>query len=105
MHPKAFVDETAVIEKSVHVGPLCSVGAQTVIEAGVSLGAGVHVGRNVRVGQNSRLMPGVLEVVHDYCELGQEVILQAGCVIGSDGYGYETTKEGHVRVPPGQQKS
>ena len=42
-------------------------------------------------------MPGV--VVHDYCELGQEVILQAGCVIGSDGYGYETTSEGHVRVP------
>ena len=97
VHPKAFVDETAVIEKSVHVGPLSSVGAQTVIEAGVSLGAGVHVGRNVRVGQNSRLMPGV--VVHDYCELGQEVILQAGCVIGSDGYGYETTSEGHVRVP------
>ena len=42
-------------------------------------------------------MPGV--VVHDCCELGQRSFCQAGCVIGSDGYGYETTLEGHVRVP------
>ena len=97
IHPTSYVHETAQVDDSAHIGPLCSVGEGTVICAGVVLVSGIHVGRFVKISPSSRLQPGV--VVQDYCELGREVRLQSGCVIGSDGYGYETIEGHHVRIP------
>lgn len=97
VHPQATVHPTASIHPSAHVGPHC------VVKAGVQIGAhsvlmgGNHLGRGVRLGESVRLHPNV--VVYAGCEIGDRVIIHAGTVIGSDGYGYVFDEGRHRKVP------
>lgn len=97
IHPSAIVDESANIAPSAYIGPGCVVGADTTIGEWVYLQANAFVGRKVKIGTGCRLFAN--SVVQDYCELGKEVVLQSGCVIGSDGYGYTTHNGVHSRIP------
>ncbi|MEK9986299.1 MAG: UDP-3-O-(3-hydroxymyristoyl)glucosamine N-acyltransferase [Opitutae bacterium] len=96
-HPTAIVDESATIAPSAYIGPGCVIGEGVTIGEWVYLQANVFVGRKVKIETGCRLFANV--VVQDYCELGQEVVLQSGSVIGSDGYGYTTQNGIHSRIP------
>lgn len=101
--PEAGIHPSAVVAASAKVHEDCHIAASVVIEEGAELAqgcvvqAGVHIGRNVKVGKGCWLMPKA--VVMDYCELGERVRLQPGCVIGSDGFGYETIEGAHQKIP------
>jgi UDP-3-O-[3-hydroxymyristoyl] glucosamine N-acyltransferase len=97
VHPSAVVDPSARIAPDARVGPLCVVAAQAEIAAGARLVAQVHVGRAVRIGAHSVLHPGV--VLYPRVEIGARCTLHGGTVIGSDGYGYEPTREGWAKIP------
>ena len=96
VHPTAFVDEGAVISPSASIGPFCYIGKGAVVGAAV-LESHVSIGKYAKVGDESYVYPHV--VVGDYCEIGLRNRLQASCVIGSDGYGYEFRDGGHQRIP------
>ena len=51
-----------------------------------------HIGRDVRVGQDTTLQSGVR--VLDRCLIGQRCNLQAGAVIGADGFGFAPQEDG-----------
>jgi UDP-3-O-[3-hydroxymyristoyl] glucosamine N-acyltransferase len=95
--------ETAVIADDVELGADVSIGPNVTIESGsrigdkVRIGAGVYIGTNVMIDSQTLIHPGV--VVEADTEIGKEVIIQAGAVIASDGYGFETTSEGHYKIP------
>jgi UDP-3-O-[3-hydroxymyristoyl] glucosamine N-acyltransferase len=63
----------------------------------------VHVAEDARVGEDSVLYENV--VVRERCVVGRRVILQAGCVVGGDGFGFAFDLEGagegprHYKVP------
>lgn len=97
IHPSAIIDRDANVDDSASVGPYCVVSAGARIGPGAVLASHVSLGSNVVVGRESRLMPHV--TVGDFCELGDEVLLNPGVVIGSDGFGYETVKGVHEKVP------
>ena len=97
IHPSAVVDLSAQIDPSAFIGPLCVVEKGAHIHAHVILKAQVHIGAYAEVGAGSYLMPHV--TILDYCKVGKAVRLHSGCVIGSDGYGYESTAQGHKKVP------
>jgi UDP-3-O-[3-hydroxymyristoyl] glucosamine N-acyltransferase len=64
----------------------------------VVIGAGSHLEDGVRVGTRTRLFPRV--TVHRGTTIGERCVVQSGCVLGSDGFGYATDVEGaHHRVP------
>jgi UDP-3-O-[3-hydroxymyristoyl] glucosamine N-acyltransferase len=71
------------------IGAGASVGARSVLRAGVVLGDGA------RVGEDCTLHPHV--VVEAASQLGDRVILQAGVVIGGEGFGYVGDGEGGLR--------
>lgn len=96
IHPSAVVHPDAEVSDEASIGPLCVVGEGAVVEAAV-LESHVCVGKSATVAAGSWLFPGV--VVGDYCEIGPRNRLHAGCVIGSDGYGYEFVENQHQRVP------
>ncbi|MGJ8648722.1 MAG: UDP-3-O-(3-hydroxymyristoyl)glucosamine N-acyltransferase [Opitutaceae bacterium] len=96
VHPSAVVDPAAVVSPLASIGPLCVIGKGAVIGAAV-LEAHVSVGRYAKIADEAYLFPRV--VVADYCEVGPRNRLQAGCIIGSDGYGYEFYEGAHQRVP------
>jgi UDP-3-O-[3-hydroxymyristoyl] glucosamine N-acyltransferase len=86
------VHATAVVEPTAHVGPQVSIDAHSVI------------GRNVRIGARTRIGPGCVVFddveIGDDCELiarvtvyaktrlGRRVVVHAGAVLGSDGFGF-----------------
>ncbi len=94
IHPSAVVDSSSKIEKNcsiganVFIGPNCTIGENTIINSNV------YVGSNVIVGKNCLLYPNCS--VLDYVQIGNNVILHSGGVIGSDGYSYVTEEESNL---------
>ncbi|MEO8409726.1 MAG: UDP-3-O-(3-hydroxymyristoyl)glucosamine N-acyltransferase, partial [Propionivibrio sp.] len=81
----ASVAEHVVIGANVRFGEHVSVAAGCVIEDGVSIGS------------DSRLNPNV--VVHRDCVIGCRALIQAGTVIGGDGFGFAKDGEQWVKIP------
>ncbi len=96
-HPTAVVSESAKIGKDVYLGANVIVCDGAEIADNVVILGNNYIGRYAKIGEGSTIMPNA--VVMDYCELGKRVRLQPGCVIGSDGYGYELINGVHVKVP------
>jgi UDP-3-O-[3-hydroxymyristoyl] glucosamine N-acyltransferase len=97
VHPTAVVHPEASLAKDV------AVGALAVIHKGVSLGEGaiihegVSIGRDVKIGRQSIIYDRC--VIYDRCEIGNNVIIHAGAVIGADGFGYIFRDGRHRKVP------
>jgi len=96
IHPSAVVEPDAEVSPEASVGAFCYIGSGAQVGAAV-LESHVTVGRSARVGDGAYLFSRVS--VGDYCEIGLRNRLMSGCVIGSDGYGYEYLDGVHQRVP------
>ena len=86
IHPTAAIDGSAALGRRVGVGPYAVIEAEAKIGEGSSIGAGAVVGRGVVMGRNCRIYPRV--VIYPGTELGDRVVVHAGAVLGSDGFGY-----------------
>ena len=93
----ARVAPDATIDPSAGIGEYVVIGAGSAIGAGCVLMGHVYVGHDVVVGRDSILHPHV--TVREHVSLGERVILQAGAVIGSDGFGYRRDGERHIAIP------
>jgi UDP-3-O-[3-hydroxymyristoyl] glucosamine N-acyltransferase len=99
----AGIHPTAIIAPDVHLAADVSAGPYVVIERGAKvgegtrLGAGVCLGEGVQVGAQCVLYPRV--VVYPGARLGDRVILHAGVVIGSDGFGYVLAEGRYQKFP------
>ncbi len=97
IHPAAFVSENAEVAPSASVGPHAVVEDGAVIEAGAVICAQAYVGRGARVGKNTLLHPGV-RILAD-CVVGNNCIIHANAVIGSDGFGFTLHQGRQLKVP------
>ncbi|MCS7182331.1 MAG: UDP-3-O-(3-hydroxymyristoyl)glucosamine N-acyltransferase [Thermoanaerobaculum sp.] len=97
VHPTAVVATSAELGVGVSVGPGAVVGERAWVGERAVIGANCVVGDGCRIGPDTVLHPGV--VVEAYCEVGARCILHAGVVVGSDGFGFATTKGVHRKVP------
>ncbi len=97
------IHPTAVISSSAKLGANVSVGAYSVIEDNVTIGDNTvifpqcYIGKNVTVGKNCYIYPQV--VIREHCVLKDNVILQAGAKIGSDGFGFTFHEGRHQKIP------
>ena len=97
VHPRAVVDETAVLGKDVHIGANAVIEAGAVIGDNTVIAAGCYIGHDVKVGAQCILYPNVTVMYR--CILGNKVILHPGVVIGADGFGFVPGPNGLVKVP------
>ncbi len=97
------------------VHPLAYVGENVSIGENVGIGAGAYIADNVIIGDNVVIHPlayvGYEVIIGDDCELfphtylgdrvvlGERVLLHAGAVLGSDGFGYHSDEQGHYKIP------
>ena len=94
IHPTAVIDGSVVMARRVSVGPYAVVEPQAKIGEGSTIGAGAVIGRGVVIGRDCRIHPRA--VLYPCVELGNHIIVHAGAVLGSDGFGYvrdDTTGE------------
>ena len=97
IHPTAWVDKTAKLAQGVTIGAFGFIGKNVQIDENVSVGTHCHVGDNCVIGSNCLLYPGVKLLSR--CELGKNIILNAGVVIGSEGYGFDQVNGAHHKIP------
>jgi len=95
--PSAVVDPSATIGPDVYVGPLVAIGPGAVIGADCVLLAGAYVGAGARLGRGCTLHPKAMLL--DRCSAGDRVTLQAGAVVGSDGFGYAFLDGAFAKIP------
>jgi len=93
----AFIDDSAVVSQGATIHPGVYVGRRARIEKGAVLYPGVVIGDDAVVGEDSILYPRV--TVYRRCLIGRRVILQAGVVIGGDGFGFARPGSGNVKIP------
>ncbi|MBQ8708732.1 MAG: UDP-3-O-(3-hydroxymyristoyl)glucosamine N-acyltransferase [Succinivibrionaceae bacterium] len=97
IHPSAVVAADAVLGEGV------SIGANAVIDSGARIGddavigPGCYIGCNSSVGCRTRLWANC-SVYHDV-HIGDDCLLQAGAVIGSDGFGYANDMGRWIKIP------
>jgi UDP-3-O-[3-hydroxymyristoyl] glucosamine N-acyltransferase len=90
------VHRSAVVHASAHVGKGATIEARAVISENVSIGADCRIGAGcviaarVRIGRDCVLYPNV--TIYPAARLGDRVIVHAGAVLGSDGFGYVQDK-------------
>ncbi len=93
----AIVDPTATVGPDVFIGPLVVVGAGAKVGAESVLLAGAIVGENAQLGRRGTLHPRAMLL--EGCVAGDRVVLQAGAVVGSDGFGYAFIDGRFVKIP------
>jgi UDP-3-O-[3-hydroxymyristoyl] glucosamine N-acyltransferase len=86
IHPSAIVDPAAHVHPTASVEALAVIGAAAEVGARCHIGPGTVVGPGVVIGEDCHLEARV--VVYPATTIGDRVIVQAGAVLGSDGFGF-----------------
>jgi UDP-3-O-[3-hydroxymyristoyl] glucosamine N-acyltransferase len=95
--PDASIDPSARLDPSISVAAHASIGPDSVVGKRCRIGAGCRIGADVTIGNDCVLHPNV--VLYDGVSIGDRVVIHAGTVIGSDGYGYKFRNGVHVKFP------
>ncbi len=97
VHASAVLGDGVTIAASAAIGARAVIGNGVTIGEGSSIGAGVTLGDGVTIGARCIVHPNVTAypgtVLHD------RVIVQAGAVLGSDGFGYVFGNGAHQKIP------
>ncbi len=97
IHPSAVVGNHLRHGADTAIGPLVVIGHNVSIGARSCLHPGVFVGDNVSIGDDVHIHPNV--TVMAGCRIGSRVTIQAGSVIGSDGFGYAPDGDRYHKIP------
>jgi UDP-3-O-[3-hydroxymyristoyl] glucosamine N-acyltransferase len=96
-HPSAVIEADAQLAADVYVGAYAYIGNRVAIGAGSIVGGGAYVGDGVSIGESAWIHSRAC-LMSD-CRIGDRVVLHAGCVIGSDGFGWAFVDGRSERIP------
>jgi UDP-3-O-[3-hydroxymyristoyl] glucosamine N-acyltransferase len=95
------IHSTAVVHCTIPAS--ASIGENVVVGEGASIGENVTIypgcviGDGVSIGDDSLVYPNV--VIYRGCVVGKRAVIQAGAVIGGDGFGFAKDGECWVKIP------
>lgn len=95
--PTAFIAASASVGDDCYIGNFAYIGTDAVIGKNCRIYPGAYIGDQVTIGDNSILYPHA--TIYDGCIIGNNCILHAGCVIGSDGFGFAPEGENYKKIP------
>jgi len=99
IHPTAVVDSSAKIGSKVRIEARAVIQKGADVGDGTRIGAGTAIGPGVKIGRECEIYPNV--TIYPGTQLGNCVIVHAGAVLGSDGFGYvRDHKTGHYEKFP-----
>ncbi len=97
--PTAVVHQSAVLGAGVRVQSHAVLGQSVQIGDRTRIGSGCAIGAGVKIGADCEIYPNVS--IYSNTTLGDRVIVHAGAVLGSDGFGYvRDRKTGHYEKFP-----
>ena len=97
VHPTVVCAEGFEPGPDLSVGPMVTIGRDVTIGARGCIHAGVVIGDDVVLGDDVCIHPNV--TIMTGCRIGKRVTIQAGSVIGSDGFGYAPDGDRYHKIP------
>ena len=94
---QAWIDDRAVVSEKATVFPRVTIAKGAKIAPGVVLYPGVYIGEDVVIGDDTLIYPNV--TVYSRSLIGKRVILHAGVVVGSDGFGFAKPGISNDKIP------
>jgi UDP-3-O-[3-hydroxymyristoyl] glucosamine N-acyltransferase len=91
VHSTAIVHPLATLETGVQVRARAVIGEGARIKNGTRIDEGAVIGAGVTIGSDCEVYPNV--TIYAGTNLGDRVIVHAGAVLGSDGFGYVRDRE------------
>lgn len=96
--PTASVDPSAKLGRNISLGKNVVISANCIIEDNTTIFHNTVLMENIKVGSDTLIFPNV--TIRENCVIGNRVIIHAGSVIGSDGFGYSPDKNGvYHKIP------
>ena len=92
-----YISKTSIIRENVTVYPNAYIGDYTEIGKNTVIYSGCFVGDRVEIGEDCYLYAN--SVIQDGSILKSRVIVNAGSVVGSEGYGFERDGDQHIKIP------
>jgi UDP-3-O-[3-hydroxymyristoyl] glucosamine N-acyltransferase len=93
----AFVHDEAVVDAGAAIAPFAFIGRGARVEAGVRIFSGSYVGEDCVIGEDTTIYPNCSLMAGTV--VGKRVILHAGTVLGSDGFGFAQAASGMTKFP------
>jgi UDP-3-O-[3-hydroxymyristoyl] glucosamine N-acyltransferase len=101
---KKGIEQPSFIAQSAKVGADCYVGAFAYIGENVTIGSNVKIYPHVFIGDHSKIGDGTTLYagvkIYSDCIVGKDCTLHAGCVVGSDGFGFAPNSENNYKKVP-----
>lgn len=91
------IHETAALGDDIYVGAFTYISEKVKIGDGSQIYPQVFIGKNVKIGKNCKIFSGVR--IYDYCVIGDNCIVHSNTVVGSDGFGFQPSKDGYSKIP------
>jgi len=93
-----YIASSAKLEEDVFVGAFSYIGENVQVGRNTKIFPNTFLGDNVVIGDDCLIHPGV-KIYHD-CVVQNRVIIHAGTVIGSDGFGFAPQADGSFKKVP-----
>ena len=97
IHPNTFIHHNVKVGVDVTIDPGTVIESGAIIGDGSWIGPNVFIGANISMGTNCKIYANTV-LYHDIV-MGDKVIIHAGAVIGSDGYGFVNDSNRQVKIP------
>lgn len=97
IHPSAVIDPSAKLGRDISVQPGVVIEAGVVIGDRCVIGANTYIGHETTIGNNCQFYPNV--TLRERTVIGNRVIIHAGAVLGSDGFGYAFKEGRFTKIP------
>ncbi len=95
--PLASISSSAKIGENVYIGAFVCIGDNTVIGNGTQIYPHTVIGDHVTIGENGLFYPNV--TIYQGCNIGNNVTIHAGSVVGADGFGFAPSAGGYDKIP------
>src|SRR5512146_605945 len=92
IHPSAVVDSSATVREGASIGALAFVGPRVTVGRNSIVGPGCVLLGDIEIGENCELVARV--TVYPQTKIGNRVMVHAGAVLGSDGFGFVPDEQG-----------
>lgn len=93
-----FIDKSVVIDDTQYIGAFAYIGKNVKIGKHVKIFPQVYIGDNVSIGDNTILFSG--SKVYSDSIIGEECVIHAAAIIGSDGFGFVPNGNGTYNKIP-----
>lgn len=93
-----YIDDASEIGENEFIGAFAYIGKNVKIGKNCKIYPNTYIGENSIIGDNCIIFPGVK--IYAGSQIGNHCTLHAGCVIGSDGFGFAPQKDGSYKKIP-----